>query len=49
MDVLKYADPMRMAKEFWPDVTFYKQQKEIIYSVVENRETVVIAGNKLGV
>jgi hypothetical protein len=43
-----YADPLRMAKEFWPDITFYKQQKEIIYSVVENRETVIVAANKLG-
>jgi hypothetical protein len=32
----------------WPEIRFYKQQQEIIYSIVDNRETVVVAGNKLG-
>jgi hypothetical protein len=42
-------NPLLMADTFWPDVTFYKEQVGIIQSVVENRETVVVAGNKLGV
>ncbi len=41
-------DPMKFAMLLWPDVTFYPKQKEIIYSVVENVETVVPAGNMLG-
>lgn len=39
---------MLFAKTFWPDVTFYRQQQEIIYSVVDNSETYVPAGNELG-
>lgn len=42
------ADPMRFAKLLWPGYTFYKQQREIIYSVRDNDETFVKAGNKLG-
>jgi hypothetical protein len=41
-------DPMKLKDRYWPDVTFYKQQEEIIYSVWENDETVVPAGNMLG-
>lgn len=41
-------DPLKFKKLLWPDVQFYKQQEEIIYSVVYNDETVVVAGNKLG-
>lgn len=42
------ADPLQFQRLFWPNITFYRQQQEIIYSVVDNRETVVVAGNKLG-
>lgn len=42
------VDPLKFAAMNWPNVVFYKEQQEIIYSVVENRETVVVAGNKLG-
>lgn len=41
-------DPLKFAAEFWPDVTFYKEQQEIIYSVADNVETFVPAGNMLG-
>jgi hypothetical protein len=41
-------DPIKFAKTFWPDVRFYREQKEIIYSVRDNYETVVPAGNMLG-
>src|SRR5437879_1760514 len=33
---------------FWPDVTFYDKQVEIVYAVEECRETMVPAGNQLG-
>lgn len=45
---LTVVDPIELAKLLWPDVRFYKEQKEIIYSVVENDETFVTAGNMLG-
>lgn len=41
-------DPLKFAALNWPNITFYRQQQEIIYSVVDNRETVVVAGNQLG-
>ncbi len=41
-------DPIEFGKKHWPDVQFYKQQREIIYSVRDNVETDVIAGNMLG-
>jgi hypothetical protein len=44
----KCVDPLKFAKVNWPGIQFYRQQQEIIYSVVDNRETVVVAGNKLG-
>lgn len=42
------ADPLELARLLWPDVYFYKQQREIIYSVAENDWTIVPAGNQLG-
>lgn len=45
---LPVVDPVRFAKELWPDINFYKEQKEVMYSVVENDETFVTAGNMLG-
>jgi len=45
---MKVLDPIRLAKEIWPHVNFYKQQQEIIYSVVYDDETIVPAGNMLG-
>jgi len=42
------VDPIEFARVHWPDIRFYKQQQDIIYSVVENDETVVPAGNELG-
>lgn len=41
-------DPIKFARLLWPHVVFYKQQQHIIYSVVENDETFVAAGNMLG-
>jgi len=45
---MNLIDPLKFASMCWPDVTFYKEQKDIIYSVLENDETVVPAGNMLG-
>jgi hypothetical protein len=42
------ADPLKFKNILWPNVTFYKQQREIIYSVAEDDETVVPAANKMG-
>lgn len=45
---LPFLDPLAFAKMAWPKVTFYRQQIEIIYSVIDNDETYVPAGNALG-
>ncbi len=45
----KQVDPITLAKALWPDVKFYNKQIDIIYSVWNNDETVVPAGNMLGV
>ena len=45
---MKTIDPLAFKELFWPDVYFYDKQREIIYSVCENDETVVPAGNMLG-
>lgn len=45
---LKILDPLKLLKWNWPHVTLYKQQKEILYSVMYNDETIVPAGNQLG-
>src|SRR5690606_6374611 len=43
-----FPDPIGWARKMWPHVTFYDKQKENIYSVIQNVETVVPAGNELG-
>lgn len=45
---MKVIDPLELASVLWPDITFYREQQEIIYSVCDNYETVVPAGNMLG-
>lgn len=47
-DKIRCIDPFALGEEFWPDVSFYDKQREIVYSVEENDETYVTAGNKLG-
>lgn len=42
------GDPLKFGKLMWPDATFYRKQVKIIYSVEQNAETFVVAGNKLG-
>ncbi len=41
-------DPLCFQKLCWPDMLLYDKQIEIIKSVEENDETVVVAGNQLG-
>lgn len=48
MDPAQVLDPLKLAAWFWPGVTFYRQQREILYSVLENDETFVQAGHQLG-
>lgn len=47
-NLAKLPDPLALAGQLWPDIGFYKQQREIIYSVWNNVETIVPAGNMLG-
>ena len=47
-DLLDVADPRQLQKLLWPQVTFYREQWRIIYSVWYDRETIVTAGNMLG-
>lgn len=49
IDWQSYAtDPLRMKRDLWPNVRFYDKQVEIIESVRDNDETVVVAGHQLG-
>src|SRR5438094_856142 len=41
-------DPIKLAKALWPEVKLYDKQIDILYSVLENDETYVPAGNMLG-
>lgn len=41
-------DPLIFVRAFWPDVQLYDKQREILYSVRDNDETYVPAGNALG-
>ena len=45
---LKIIDPLKFLAWNWPHVSLYRQQKEILYSVMYNDETIVPAGNQLG-
>lgn len=42
------ADPIRLQAALWPTRRFYREQVDIVYSVWEDDETWVSAGNKLG-
>ena len=42
------ADPIAWGAVLWPKVYFYQEQQDIIYSVLQNDETVVVAGHQLG-
>lgn len=49
MNLSLLRDPLVFAGVCWPRNVFYKEQVEIIRSVEKDRETYVVAGNKLGV
>ena len=42
------TDPFKLQKAFWPHITFYDKQAEVIESVWANDDTIVHAGNELG-
>jgi hypothetical protein len=41
-------DPVRFTALCWPDIRLYDRQVEIMYSLRDNDETIVVAGNQLG-
>ena len=43
-----HGSPFALQAYCWPEVRFYNKQREIIRSVEDNVETIVVAGNKLG-
>lgn len=45
---VELIDPLDFVGTFWPDVYLYGKQREIMYSLVWDDETVVHAGNMLG-
>ena len=45
---LEIVDPIKLGEYLWPHVEFYDKQQEVIYSVWDNDETYVPAGNMLG-
>lgn len=42
------TEPILLANRLWPDVFFYRKQREVIESLVRDDETFVPAGNMLG-
>ena len=48
MNIDRLRDPLVFHKVCWPNSTFYKEQVEIIRSVERDRETYVVAANKVG-
>jgi len=45
---MEVIDPVKFQKLCWPHVVLYKEQRQILYSLMENEETYVPAGNQLG-
>lgn len=41
-------DPFLFQRDLWPHVSFFDKQRDMIASVRDNKETIVIAGNMLG-
>lgn len=46
--IKRFQDPVQFCKLFWPQYNLYDKQKEILYSLRDNYETIVPAGNELG-
>jgi hypothetical protein len=45
---MRCIDPVKFGALCWPDMVLYDKQREILYSVRDNDETYVTAGNMLG-
>ena len=45
---MRCIDPVKFGALCWPDMVLYDKQREILYSLRDNDETVVVAGNGLG-
>lgn len=49
MNPLRHAnDPVKLVSILWPEVTLYRKEREILYSVWDNDETVVPAAHMVG-
>jgi hypothetical protein len=46
--VSSVVDPVEFCRILWPHYHLYDRQREIMYSVRDNHDTVVVAGNMLG-
>ena len=46
--ILALKDPLKLGRILWPQYDFYNKQRQVIYSVQQNDETHVPAGNMLG-
>jgi|TARA_R110002110_G_scaffold145775_8_gene335385 hypothetical protein len=46
--IANVMDPIKFKDLCWPELEFYKEQRDICYSVRDNEETFVPAGNELG-
>ena len=44
----RFADPVKFCDRVWPQFTLYDKQRDILYSLRDNYETIVPAGNELG-
>jgi hypothetical protein len=42
------VDPLQLIARLWPNITLYDKQAEVLYSLVDNDETLAPAGNQLG-
>lgn len=42
------VDPLALKELLWPKAQFYDKQRQMIYSVEDDDETYVVAGNQLG-
>lgn len=48
MDISRLRDPIVFFSVCWPSRILYREQMDIVYSTENDKETYVVAGNKLG-
>lgn len=46
--VIQRPHPLTFAKRYWPDTTFYREQRQAIVGIKEDVETVIVSANKMG-